>query len=426
VFALLRLADEIQYALLKARCRIKDRFLDCSASSKNSISGASRMKLTKPNGNYQSRRTSLLAALLIGALLAQNAGAQSSKETMLNASAVALNATMAASDIGVPVAKSPASALLAVDQNRGSIIDTIVNFWQADASASKDASVRATEGAELRATLSSLRADHLLAASNARTLDGLKQIFVFADTATASNKTTSLAKSDLKNGIAPAPLSTPTTDTTYTPIAPCKLVDTRGTAGYNVAGGAFAAAEKRTYDAYSGCGPAIPNMAAIQVSAVTSYGGTGGGILSMMKNGDTPPLTNIFYSGYVPVTTTVPVNGAGSGGLFDVQISGVAGTHVIIEVVGYFAQPAATPLDCVLSPLQILTLPNGYNNYNFTTGVCASGYTPVSPYCWDGQAAGVYSSGSGMNPGAFCAWKNQSGATATVYQGTTCCRIPGR
>jgi hypothetical protein len=426
VFALLRLADEIQYALLKARCRIKDRFLDCSASSKHSISGASRMKLTKPNGNYQSKRTSLLTALLVGTLLAQNAGAQSAKEAVLNASAIAPATTTAAADVSALVAKSPASALLAVDQNRGSIIDTIVNFWQADASASKDASVRATEGAELRATLSSLRADHLLAASNARTLDGLKQIFVFADTATASNKTTSLAKSDLKNGTAPAPLSTPTTDTTYTPIAPCKLVDTRGTAGYNVAGGAFAAAEKRTYDAYGGCGPTIPNMAAIQVSAVTSYGGTGGGILSMMKNGDTPPLTNIFYSGYVPVTTTVPVNGAGSGGLFDVQISGVAGTHVIIEVVGYFAQPAATPLQCVLTSTQTLSLPIGYNSFNFTTSTCAAGYTPVSPYCYDGLAAGVYSTGSGMNPGAFCGWKNLSGAAVNVYQATTCCRVPGR
>jgi hypothetical protein len=391
------------------------------------------MKLAKPNGNYQSMRTSLLTALLVGTLLAQNAGAQSAKEAVLNASAIAPATTTAAADVSALVAKSPASALLAVDQNRGSIIETIVNFWQADASANKDASVRATEGAELRATLSSLRADHLLAASNARTLDGLKQIFVFADAGIAANKDADSTKSGQKNATAPASIGSLASDTTYTPITPCKLVDTRGTSGYAVAGGAFAASEKRTYNSYSSCGPTVQNMAAIQVSAVTSYGGAGGGILSMMANTAAAPITNIFYAGYAPVTTTIPVNGTSPGGLFDVQVSGVAGAHVILEVVGYFAAPTPTALQCVnVDAFGAASTWNNATTKSVSFPACTAGYTRTGVSCgFNGTAPAGVLLQEGSASFNYCQWYNNSGAVQSanvtnLQAVSTCCRVPGR
>ena len=129
--------------------------------------------------------------------------------------------------------------------------------------------------------------------------------------------------------------------------------------GVSSFGGSFAAAERRSYNAYTGCGPTPANMTAILVSAVTSYAGVGGGILSMMLPGAMPPLTNVFYSGYVPVTTVVPVNGASPGGLFDVQISGVSGAALIVEVIGYFAAPVATALDCYVTPAESVSIAAG-------------------------------------------------------------------
>jgi hypothetical protein len=384
------------------------------------------MKLTNLRGNHQRTRTSLLTALLVGTLLVQNAGAQSSKEAVLNASAVAPTTTTAAADISALVAKSPASALLAVDQNRGSIIETIVNFWQADASASKDASVRVAEGAELRATLSSLRADHLLAASNARTLDGLKQIFAFADAGTVANKDADSVKSGQKSAIAPASLGSLTNDLVYTPITPCKLVDTRtpGTGYSYAAGGAFAASQKRTYDSYNFCGPIPQNIAAIQVSVNTQYGGAGGGILSLMANAAAAPVTNIFYAGYAPVTTVVPVNGPGSGGLFDAQISGVAGADLIIDVVGYYAAPVATALQCQYATGPAVSVAAGaYQTMSIVA--CAAGYTVVGPAFQAANnvvLADNYPSGGGW----FMAVKNVGASAVTVTPAAQCCRIPGR
>jgi hypothetical protein len=268
----------------------------------------------------------VVAALLLSTLLVQPVLAQATRNGPFEALAAPV-----ITDINAMVANMPASALLAVDQNRGSIIETIVNQWRTELGA--DAMVN-----ELRTSLSALRADNLLAASNARTFDGLKKIFAASD---AISKATANSKADGQKAIGSL-----ISDSTYTPITPCKLVDTRGTAGYSYAGGAYAASEKRTYSSYTGCGPTVSNMTAIQVSAVSSYGGAGGGILSMMANLAASPITNIFYNGYVPVTTTIPVNGTSPGGLFDVQISGVAGAHMIIEVVGYFAAPTPTALQC--------------------------------------------------------------------------------
>ncbi len=382
------------------------------------------MKLIKSWGNVRNTGFTRLFSALLGTLLVQNIYAQGDQQAVLISPAVSAGAaqpaTAASVEVGALLAKTPASALLAVDQNRASIIDTIVNFWQKDTSPNKEATVSAAEAVELRATLSSLRADHLLAASNARTLDGLRQIFAFADAGAAANKDGRSLTSKQKS------LGNLVADTTYTPIAPCKLVDTRGTAGYYYAGGVFAASAKRTYSAYEGCLATVPRMAAVQLSVVTQYTGAGGGILSLMANGAPAPISNIFYAGYAPVTTTVPVNGSGTGGLFDAQISGVAGADLIIEVVGYFAAPTPTALDCAPLVSNSSTLPISFNGFQYTTASCPTGYTVVSAYCYNNGNPDVYSMGSGVNNGAFCSWRNLGTSPASVSNGAHCCRVPGR
>ncbi len=370
---------------------------------------------------------SLTVALLCAMASLQVASAQDAPRGPAHATARNVaNATVSSdttiTDINAMLAGMPASALLAVDQQRAAIIETIINQWKPELGGDADSATRVTQVAELRSALGALRADNLLAAANARTLGGLKQIFATVDAlalarASGAGQTKSVEVNSFGSLVS---------DAVYTPIAPCKLIDTRGTAGYTYFGGSFAAAERRSYNAYSGCGPTPANMTAILVSAITSYAGVGGGILSMMLPGAMPPLTNVFYTGYVPVTTVVPVNGASPGGLFDVQITGVSGAALIVEVIGYFAAPTPTALDCYVTPAESVSIAAGYNAYRFTTSVCATGYTAVSPYCFDGGFAGVYSSGSGVAGNAWCGWKNVGGTAATISQATQCCRVPGR
>ena len=106
------------------------------------------------------------------------------------------------------------SALLTIDQNRSTVIERIVGEW-GDRLASSSAGI---SPAQLREVLDGLRADALLAASLAGSLDGLRDVVATAMTSTAPVKpgrVSATAIGDTNN------------DLVYTPITPCRILDTR-------------------------------------------------------------------------------------------------------------------------------------------------------------------------------------------------------
>src|SRR5947207_7646753 len=130
---------------------------------------------------------------------------------------------------------SPPSTLLAIDQHRATVIDRVVSQW-GDPLAQSSAELN-TE--QLRTMLGGLRADHLLAASLAGTLDGLRNVLAIAVTSTTS----------LRDGLLPAKaVGDSGDDVVYTPVTPCRLVETRGTFAAVYQGvGAFSTNEIRNY-----------------------------------------------------------------------------------------------------------------------------------------------------------------------------------
>src|SRR6266581_3698489 len=64
------------------------------------------------------------------------------------------------------------SALLTIDQNRSTVVDRIVNEW-GDRLAMSNAGISTTQ---LRQILNGLRSDHLLAASLAGSVEGLRDV----------------------------------------------------------------------------------------------------------------------------------------------------------------------------------------------------------------------------------------------------------
>ena len=109
-----------------------------------------------------------------------------------------------------PAASEP-SALLAVDQNRATVIDRIVADWGA-------ALVKANAGidaSQLRSLLEAMRADHLLAASLAGSLDGLRQVLSGA------------LQPREQGGVTVKALGDGSIDVVYTPVTPCRLIETR-------------------------------------------------------------------------------------------------------------------------------------------------------------------------------------------------------
>jgi hypothetical protein len=230
---------------------------------------------------------------------------------------------------------APPSPLLAIDQNRVTVAERIVSEWG-------DALVAAKAGVDreqLRALLLGMRADQLLAASLAGSLEGLRNA--------VSNAL--LAETEVKPSLLQAKaLGDTNQDVVYVPVTPCRLVDTRGTiAAVYQTGGAYASTEVRTYKVEGGNGVCLsqlpasvsPTAVQIQVFALPTTGGSGD--VEMLPQGSTFGATaTLVFLGNVPVTTvstTTLLNLANK--MMSVQVRG-GGLHLAIDVVGYFRAPA--------------------------------------------------------------------------------------
>jgi hypothetical protein len=140
--------------------------------------------------------------------------------------------------------------------------------------------------------------------------------------------TSSSAKTPTKVGL---PLST------FIPLAPCRLVDTRGVFSPVYAGGAFAANEVRNYAIPSHCGvPAgINRMKAVSI-AITTPPTSASGDIEVIATGATlgGTVAMVIQAGqWNSVSATPAVNSAGS---IQVQLRTTPG-DVVIDVNGYYA-----------------------------------------------------------------------------------------
>ena len=240
-----------------------------------------------------------------------------------------------------------------------------------------------------------------------------------------------MAKASGKAGVTPKVLGSLVADLVFTPVTPCRFVDTR------VLNDRIGAGATRNLDASNpggnftsqggsntDCG--IPANPAALALSVTGLGNLSTGYLRVFPfdgtnlQGSPVPLnavnTTVTNDMIVPTT---------QGTAQELKIFSTANTHYAAFVTGYFMAPQATAVNCY-NTIATRSLPTDYNTWAYATATCASGYTPVSAYCWAGGNTAVYSMGHGVNPTAFCAWRNLAGAAVTVSEGNRCCRVPGR
>ncbi len=315
------------------------------------------------------------------------------------------------------------NALLSIDQHRPTIIDRIVTDW-GDALSQGNAGI---DKSQLRVLLQAMRADHLLSASLAGSLDGLRGVIEDAVTSKQAGKPVAKALGDI------------TQDIVYTPVTPCRLVETRGVfaAVYQGDGSAahtavpFSAGEVRNYAVQGGnaaCLSQLPaglNPSAVQLQVFGIPTGGGSGDIEILPQGSTFGSTaTLVFLGNVAFTsasTTARVNTATNQ--IGVQVrQSVA--NVAIDVVGFFAPPVATALQCTtvssasagiaVSSDTLVALPS-----------CATGYVRTGGSC----------SGTNGIPGAYLLENNATGclfrnlSAVSPYNATatsTCCRVPGK
>ena len=310
------------------------------------------------------------------------------------------------------------SALLSIDQNRTTVVDRIIGDW-GDALTKSNAGITVDQ---LRSTLLAMRSDYLLAASVAGSLEGLRSVVAssfFGGPPASEKPLDTKALGDTGD------------DLVYTPVTPCRVVDTRN------AGGPIGTNSSRDFKVWVSSGgftaqggsasncnvPANPAAVAVNITAVSPAGSgnfiaypTGTPTLSSVLNYQAGQ--NALANGAIvtlcqpncPNQLTIATNGAGA--------------NVVMDIVGYFAAPMATALQCnevfsasVAIPVSsdaLVTLPN-----------CAAGLTRTGAKC----------SGTLNVPGGYlveinatgCVFRNLSAvATYNASAISTCCQIPGR
>jgi hypothetical protein len=257
--------------------------------------------------------------------------------------------------------------LVSVDLNRAAIVADIVAGFRSEIAAAYPGREEEVV-AELRAQLNGLRADRLLAASLASTFGGLQSVMKESLTARAADMTRAQAKA----------LGDANRDLIYTPLTPCRLIDTRGF-GAPIQGGAFAPNERRAYVPNGLCGIPTSGISSLLIGFTTQNLtiGSGGYISILPPGGPVSTIVDIFAAEWSTGTTVVP---SGPAGQFDIYVN-TASPHVVVDMVGYFSPAPNASVGTTLIADGAVTAAklagNGCTNgqvmkYNGAAWVCAS------------------------------------------------------
>src|SRR5438552_3166446 len=315
---------------------------------------------------------------------------------------------------GVSAQRVIPSALMSIDQNRATVVERIVGEW-GDRLAMSNAGI---SSAQLRQILSGLRSDHFPAASLAGSVDGLRDVVsgALVRVDAAVSPTLMHTKS----------LGDTTDDLVYTPVVPCRIVDTRSGGG-----GVFLPGNQRNWLAYSLGGFASQGGSAtncrivvrpVAIMANTTLANTVGGpeFFVLWPFNQTRPLAatvNWWAPAQQPANAEiVPLCTGTCTSDFSAYASGQ--TQAIIDVLGYFNRPTNYGGTHTITGLYA-TDNGGFNNtasgdYSTVAGgkvSAASGFASTVAGGNDNTASANFSAVAGGD------FNNASGVVSTVAGG---------
>jgi hypothetical protein len=233
-------------------------------------------------------------------------------------------------------------------------------------------------------------------------------------------------------GAEPSSLGDPQDDLVYTPVAPCRLVDTRLARDGALLGGAA-----RTFDvdggsfagqggSATGCGIPFAVAAAVTMTIV-AVEPAAPGYLTAWGLGPQPTSSVLNYAAKDVIANTAIVPVAPGGGN-DFALFSLATTHVVVDVLGYYARPIATRLECTNVVSDVVSVP-------------VDVWTPVDAFCSPGWRATGGGYDTSESPSRFRGvsvtsvnqlngWRtwvdNQTDGPREIVTTVRCCRVPGR
>jgi len=219
-------------------------------------------------------------------------------------------------------------------------------------------------------------------------------------------------------------------DVVYTPLQPCRIVDTR------VAGGAIGAGQTRNFKvagvaSYADQGGSAGNcgMQAVAPSAVvlnlTAVTPAQAGFATVFPQGTAQPATaSVNYVAGAIVNNSIISRTPNPAATPEVSVYTFAQADYVIDLVGYFSPPRATGLECVDTAQAAVSIAAGARG-QVIAPACPAGYTAIELDCEsnDWSMSIVFSS---LRAGGICGARNNGSSLTTLVAARRCCRVPGR
>jgi hypothetical protein len=220
-------------------------------------------------------------------------------------------------------------------------------------------------------------------------------------------------------------------DLVYTPVQPCRIVDTRNTAAGVIAAGttrSFVAINAASFTSQGGsatnCGTLGVAATAVAVN-FTVVNTLGAAFITVFPFGTTQPLAATMTYGLNDlISNTAIVKIPNPLASSDFSVFAAAGTHLVADIVGYFAPPLATALDCATVSGVATNVPAGAYS-SLPTLFCAANYTPVALSISAAENVLVADSYTAGNAGQIFV-RSLSANAQNVTAKLMCCRVPGR
>jgi hypothetical protein len=242
----------------------------------------------------------------------------------------------------------------------------------------------------------------------------------------------SLAPRVTQSQMAAAKLGDAAADLVYTPITPCRILDTR------VAGGAIASNASRDFNAVVGsggnfssqggsatdCGAVAAGQAAVVINVV-AVTPVAAGFATVYPFGVTRPLaSSVNYTPGAIVSNMLVTRLPSPLTTKDFTIYTFAASDFVADIVGFYSPPQATALDCATvsgTPTNV----NAGAYASLPTLFCAANYTPVALSISAGENVLVADSYTAGNAGQIFV-RSLSANAQNVTAKLMCCRVPGR
>ena len=223
-------------------------------------------------------------------------------------------------------------------------------------------------------------------------------------------------------------------DLFFTPVTPCRIMDTREAGSLS---GILAAGSTRSFLGSVASSFAIQggsatncnvlegvNTTAIVVNFTVVNPSTGGYITAFPANAAVPLAATMNFSAGDVKGNNATLKLNQTAGQFHFKIFSTSQTHLVADVVGYYARPIGTALECYITAPSTgaINIGGSINFYGTATApACALGYEPYGTFC---NLSSLIAN-LNMVVSNVCRANHFSSNTETVTATQRCCRVQG-